>query len=154
MKTIKCSKGKRSDFRNYQERTEYYLSLSLFWMTPSRVYKTKKKSWYVLLSPSKFFYEHPINVIPFFRSFSEKIPLDIHSEHPTLFITILDHYMKYTNKFSIPNIQSHHSDFLLRSPVQMSGVWNGLRRKVRHPLNQDKHIHELFRLEMCGTKFS
>ncbi len=98
-----------------------YLSLSLFWMTPCRGYKSEKKSSYVVRSPSKFVYEHPVNVIPFFRSFSVKILLHIHSEHPTLFITISNRYIRYSNKHSTPNIWSHHSyfpAFLLRSPVQ------------------------------------
>ena len=121
MKMAGCSEGKQSDFRNYQGRTECYLSLSLFGMTPSRVYKTKKEVLICVTVSTKFFYKHPVSVIPFFRSFSEKIPLDIHSEHATLFITISDRYMKYTNRYSISNILLHHSDFpafLLRSPVE------------------------------------
>jgi hypothetical protein len=50
--------------------------------------KTERTVLYPLRSSRKFFYELPGNVIPFFRSSSVEIPLDIHSEHSTLFITI------------------------------------------------------------------
>ncbi len=55
--------------------------------------------------PVNSFYEHPVNVIPFFRYFSVKIPLDIYSKHPTLFITISNRYIRCRNKHSTLNIR-------------------------------------------------
>jgi hypothetical protein len=56
--------------------------------------KTERKVLYPLRSSSKFFYELPVNVIPFFRSSSIEIPLDTHSTS--------DRYIRYSKKHSIP----------------------------------------------------
>jgi hypothetical protein len=87
-------------------------------------------SWHVLRSPSKSFYEHPVNVIPFFQSFSVKIPLDIHSKHPTLFITI-----SYIEMFTHSGHKLSREKIKFATPRRMSRVQNSFRRKVSHPMN-------------------
>ena len=130
---------------------------------------------YPLRSPSKFVYELPTNVIPFFRSFSVRIPLDIHSEHLTLLSMVSYRYIRHSKKHSISDTRSDHSDFPdfsitisctkmftnsgheslrieihFRTPGHMSGVRNDLRRKVRHPLQHSLawHMDNLYKFTM------
>ena len=60
----------------------FHFFIFLFRMIPSRAYKSKTKSCYVLRSSGKFFHRHSSDL------FFQKIALDMHSEHLILLVTI------------------------------------------------------------------
>jgi hypothetical protein len=87
---------------------------------------------------------------------SIEIPLDIHSEHSTLFLTI-----SRTKMFTNYNHKSLRTKIHFQTSGHISGVRNDLRRKVSHPtlyskmsaIGFDKHLKDtaLNESALCDT---
>jgi hypothetical protein len=73
----------------------------------------------ILLKGKRQIYIHNSNVNLHHHSIL-KVPIDLHSEQPTLFITISRYYIRHSKEYAIPNFRSNRSNFaafLLRSSV-------------------------------------
>jgi hypothetical protein len=61
------------------------------------IFCKNRKCLYPFRSPSKVFYEIPVNILPFFWSFTVTSIISPHFyEHPTIFITISRQYIDYS----------------------------------------------------------
>jgi hypothetical protein len=149
-----CSEGKRQDIRNY---LEIYLSLKYCEVTclsyslkcSSVTYPAIGRCHYISRGRCGVSYGRygcqcggcviswgRFARIPKFRDMwhYSKIPLDIHFEHSTLFVTIFCIEMFTNSGHKLLRTKIH-----CRTPGHMSGVRNDLRRKLHQPMDYNCH---------------